>query len=60
MTPSRSSPVLTGWRGLLAVLLLWAFFAQTVTGLVAQSPTVDEQAHLMRGYLYLMLGSPVF
>jgi 4-amino-4-deoxy-L-arabinose transferase-like glycosyltransferase len=60
MTPSHSFPVLTGWRGLLAVLLLWAFFAQTVTGLVAQSPTVDEQAHLMRGYLYLKLGTPVF
>jgi 4-amino-4-deoxy-L-arabinose transferase-like glycosyltransferase len=60
MTPTRSSSVLTGWRGLVAVLLLWAFFAQTVTGLVAQSPTVDEQAHLMRGYLYLKLGAPVF
>ena len=40
----------------LAVLLLWAFFAQAVTSMVVESPTVDEQAHLMRGYVYLELG----
>jgi hypothetical protein len=44
------------WLNLLAVLLLWAFFAQTVTSMVVKSPTVDEQAHLMRGYVYLELG----
>jgi hypothetical protein len=40
----------------LAVLMLWAFFAQCVTSMVNESPTVDEQAHLMRGYVYLELG----
>jgi len=44
------------WPELLAVLLLWGFFAQTVTSMVVESPTVDEQAHLMRGYVYLELG----
>jgi len=44
------------WPNLLAVLLLWAFFAQTTTSMVVKSPTVDEQAHLMRGYVYLELG----
>jgi len=44
------------WPNLLAVLLLWAFFAQAVTSLAVESPTVDEQAHLMRGYVYLELG----
>jgi len=49
------------WRkhhcpNLLAVLLLWALFAQCVTSMVVKSPTVDEQAHLMRGYVYLELG----
>ena len=43
------------WPNFLAVLLLWAFFAQAVTSLVVESPTVDEQAHLMRGYVYLEL-----
>jgi hypothetical protein len=38
------------------VLMLWAFFAQCVTSMVNESPTVDEQAHLMRGYVYLELG----
>ena len=50
----------SGWRSLLAILLLWAFFAQAVSSLVVQSATVDEQAHLLRGYLYLKLGTPVF
>ena len=49
-----------GWRSLLAILLMWAFFAQAVSSLVVQSATVDEQAHLLRGYLYLKLGTPVF
>jgi len=44
----------------LAVLLLWAFFAQAVSSMVVQSPTVDEQAHLIRGYLYLKSGDPHF
>jgi hypothetical protein len=44
------------WPNLLAVLLLWIFFAQAATSMVAESPTVDEQAHLMRGYVYLELG----
>jgi hypothetical protein len=44
------------WPYLLVVLLLWAFFAQTTTSMVVKSPTVDEQAHLMRGYVYLELG----
>jgi len=44
------------WQILLAVLLLWALFAQTLTSMVVKSPTVDEQAHLMRGYLYLEQG----
>jgi hypothetical protein len=48
------------WRSLLAVMLLWAFFAQAVTSMAVQSATVDEQAHFMRGYLYLKLGTPVF
>ena len=48
------------WRNLAAILLLWAFFAQAVTSMVVQSATVDEQAHLLRGYLYLKLGTPVF
>jgi hypothetical protein len=46
----------THWPHLLAVLLLWAFFAQTTTSMAVKSPTVDEQAHLMRGYVYLELG----
>jgi hypothetical protein len=49
-----------GWRSLLAILLMWAFFAQSISSLVVQSATVDEQAHLLRGYLYLKLGTPVF
>ena len=49
-----------GWPSLLAILFLWAFFAQAVSSLVVQSATVDEQAHLLRGYLYLKLGTPVF
>jgi hypothetical protein len=48
------------WRGGLAALLLWAFFAQAVTSMATQSATVDEQAHFVRGYLYLKLGTPVF
>ena len=48
------------WRNPVAILLLWAFFAQAVTSMVVQSATVDEQAHLLRGYLYLKLGTPVF
>jgi hypothetical protein len=48
------------WRFIVAVLLLWAFFAQSVASMVVHSPTVDEQAHLMRGYVYLKLGSPIF
>jgi hypothetical protein len=44
------------WSNLLAILLLWAFFAQMVTSMVVESPTVDEQAHLMRGYVYLERG----
>ena len=48
------------WLPLLAVLLLWAFFAQAVTSMVVQSPTVDEEAHLIRGYLYLRTGDPHF
>jgi hypothetical protein len=44
------------WPYFLAVLLLWAFFAQTTTSMAVKSPTVDEQAHLMRGYVYLELG----
>jgi hypothetical protein len=44
------------WPNFLAVLLLWAFFAQAVTSMVVESPTVDEQAHLMRGYVYLASG----
>lgn len=40
----------------LAVLLLWAFFAQCVTSMVVKSPTVDEQIHLTRGYVYLEMG----
>ena len=43
------------WPNLLAVLLLWALFAQCVTSMAVKSPTVDEQAHLMRGYVYLEL-----
>jgi len=44
----------------LAVLLLWAFFAQCVSGMVIQSPTIDEQAYLMRGYVYLATGDAHF
>jgi hypothetical protein len=48
------------WLPLLAVLLLWAFFAQAVTSMVVQSPTVDEEAYLIRGYLYIRTGDPHF
>lgn len=48
------------WRHLAAILLLWAFFAQAITSMVVQSATVDEQAHFLRGYLYLKLGTPIF
>ncbi len=48
------------WGNLVAVLLLWAFFAQAVTAMVAQSPTVDEQAYLSRGYIYLKTGDQHF
>jgi dolichyl-phosphate-mannose--protein O-mannosyl transferase len=58
MTSAR--PLKPAWRSALAALLLWAFFAQAVTSMVVQSATVDEQAHFVRGYLYLKLGTPVF
>jgi hypothetical protein len=48
------------WENLAAALLLWAFFAQAVTGMVVQSPTIDEQAHLMRGILYVKTGDEHF
>jgi hypothetical protein len=48
------------WQCALAVLLLWAFFAQAVTSMVQKSPTVDEQVHLMRGYVYLKTGEMPF
>lgn len=44
----------------LAIFLLWAFFAQCVTGMITQSPTVDEEAHLMRGYLFAKTGEGFF
>jgi len=58
-TPNPQPPisnllVIGHWS--LVIFLLWAFFAQAVTSMVIKSPTVDEQAHLMRGYLYLELG----
>jgi len=48
--PARSA----AWI-LLAALLLWAFFAQALTGMVVKSPTVDERVQLTRGYVYLEL-----
>ncbi|MGD9099921.1 MAG: glycosyltransferase family 39 protein, partial [Anaerolineae bacterium] len=48
------------WQYTLAVLLLWAFFAQAVTSMVKKSPTVDEQVHLMRGYVYVKTGELPF
>jgi len=44
----------------LAILLLWAFFAQAVTSMAVESPTVDERVDLTRGYLYLELGDTRF
>jgi hypothetical protein len=54
LTPSRN------WQYALAVLLLWVFFAQAVTSMVKKSPTVDEQVHLMRGYVYVKTGELPF
>jgi len=48
------------WIIPLRIALLFVFFAQAMTSMVVKSPTVDEQAHLTRGYLYLELGSVPF
>ena len=55
------------WIVPLKILLLLALFGQAVMSMAVKSPTVDEQAHLTRGYLYLelrdipfKLGHPIF
>jgi len=48
------------WIAPAKILLLLAFFAQAVTSMTVKSPTVDEQAHLTRGYIYLEQGSMPF
>jgi len=48
------------WVATLTLLLMLAFFGQAVMSMVVKSPTVDEQAHLTRGYLYLAQGNVPF
>ena len=44
------------WAYLVAVLLIWLFFAQAVGNLSAQSPVVDEPSHIARAMAYWRTG----
>ena len=44
------------WAYLVAVALVWLFFAQAVGNLSAQSPVVDEPSHIARAMAYWRVG----
>lgn len=58
--PTRGAPQQADrrlcWPGLIAVLLLWAFFAQAVLAIPRLSLTADEPVYIGAGYAFLRSG----
>ncbi|MFK7802970.1 MAG: glycosyltransferase family 39 protein [Anaerolineae bacterium] len=47
-----------GFEKITIILLIWLFFGLAVDSLITDSPIVDEQNHLTRGYSFLATGDP--
>ena len=53
---STQHSALSTYLGL--ILTIWLFWGLALNSMVGDSPTMDEQNHLTRGYAFLMTGDP--